>query len=139
VEVKDKTKRVKMVQLDRVQGQRGHLIIHVDGTIISSSGELASSETAAEKVLHLVQQKAPVPTISSGGPGPAGDSHHHHHHNQHNHHHAGVNGGGDSQEWKWNRITVDFGDHSYVACMSNRKIHVVKRDHHVPDADHING
>ncbi|ODM91309.1 Ragulator complex protein LAMTOR4 [Orchesella cincta] len=33
-----------------------------------------------------------------------------------------------NEAWEWNRITVDFGDHSYVACLSNRRIHVVKRD-----------
>jgi hypothetical protein len=42
----------------------------------------------------------------------------------------------NSMIWFW---TVDFGDHSFVTCLSNKKIHVVKRDRsHPPEVEQAN-
>ncbi|OXA43652.1 uncharacterized protein LOC110858497 [Folsomia candida] len=134
-----------MVGMEKVQGQKGHMVIHEDGTIISSSGDLASSESTAQQLIHLVQHALPVNFNTEdvegavGGDPPPPPTN--------NHAAAGnfVNGDNPNsnsatgQVWKWNRLTVDFGDHSYIACLSNRKIHIVKRDHIFPDLDHVNG
>ncbi|ODM93771.1 Ragulator complex protein LAMTOR4 [Orchesella cincta] len=39
----------------------------------------------------------------------------------------------------WSRITVDFGTHSYLACVSNRKVNVVKRHNQTTSDEEFGG
>ncbi|CAL8135100.1 unnamed protein product [Orchesella dallaii] len=113
-----------MVHLDKVEGQRGSMVLQEDGSVISSTGELASKETLAQSVLALMSHNL---SVDFGGA----------QQQQNGYVNNGAvldNGAPANQDaqgnvaWEWNRMTVDFGDHSYVACLSNRRIHVVKRD-----------
>jgi hypothetical protein len=124
-----------MVHLEKVPGQKGFMVIQEDGTILSSTGELASNELTSNQITSLMSHSLPVDfnaqSSSSPTAGVNGDvSGNGEGHNVSFSPGGSSNGGsGDAMRgFKWNRITVQFGDESYVACLSNRRIHVVKRD-----------
>ncbi|CAG7786097.1 unnamed protein product [Allacma fusca] len=125
-----------MVHVEKVPGQKGYMVIQEDGTILSSTGELSSNELTSNQITSLMSHSLPVDFNTSSSPtaglngdvngsGEAGG-----HLNVSFSPGGSSNGGsGDvARGFKWNRITVQFKDESYVACLSNRRIHVVKRD-----------
>lgn len=118
-----------MVHLEKVQGQRGHMIIQEDGTILSSSGELSNNESVSNQITSLMKNSLNVDFNAHRGSG--SDSGHNGDANSGGEGHPSgstSNGSGDGATLKWNRITVQFDNDAYVACLSNRRIHVVKRD-----------
>jgi len=129
-----------MVQLDiKVEGQRGHMIIQEDGTIIGSTGELSSNETTSQQITCLMTHSFPVDfNASKRANNGNGDGNGTGNLNPAAQDDNGavvcqpINGSSVSEDigktWKWNRITVRFPEQSFVACLSNRKVHVVKRD-----------
>jgi len=122
-----------MVHLDKVEGQRGSMVIQEDGSVISSTGTLSSSEQTAQTIISLLNHNLQVDFNSAVN----------------NNNQSEVNNGdvaadtrvgdlsgnnqiGVAPVLKWNRLTVSFPTHSYVACLSNKKIHVVDRDSSKP-------
>jgi len=73
-----------------VEGQTGYLVLNLEGSVLSSGGDLESDQRAAATILQLVK------TAGQG-------------------------------ELEANKITINYSDHSYVICSSNKKIHVVKK------------
>jgi hypothetical protein len=72
------------------------LVLGLDGTVISSGGDLQGDDRCAATIFQLVK------TASQG-------------------------------DLKAQRITVNYADHAYVICASEKKIHVVKKSTAVPE------
>ncbi|XP_063871635.1 ragulator complex protein LAMTOR4-like isoform X1 [Scylla paramamosain] len=90
-------KDVTMHGIGRVPDEVGHLILSEDGAVIASGGELENAEQMANTVLCMLTR------INKGQlwPGDSGDA--------------------------FKKISITYTDHSYVICLSNKNIHIVKR------------
>jgi len=122
-----------MVHLDKVEGQRGSIVMQEDGSILSSTGTLSSSEQTATTITTLLNHNLQVDFTGSDNNQKNGAAVHAvaTETNKSN----DVNNTGEAvitPVLKWNRLTVSFPTHSYVACLSNKKIHVVDRDKLLP-------
>jgi len=79
-----------------MSAENNFLVLGLDGTVISSGGDLQSDERSAAIIYQLVK------TASQG-------------------------------DLKAQRITVNYADHAYIICSSEKKIHVVKKRVAVPE------
>lgn len=86
-----------MLNLERIPDQVGYLVITEDGAVIASGGELENDEHVADTITGLVAMADKV-DVAAFQPGEV-----------------------------FKRISVTYDDFSYVICLSNKKIHVVKR------------
>ncbi|XP_046398881.1 ragulator complex protein LAMTOR4 homolog [Ischnura elegans] len=86
-----------MLSLERIPDQVGYLVLTDDGAVVASGGELENDEHMANIITGLVTITDKVDPVAF------------------------------SAEEGFKKISVNFERHSYVICMSNKKIHVVKR------------
>lgn len=83
--------------MDRITGQTGYLILNEDGAVVSSSGELENDEKSANVIMNLVNLTSQIDPQAF------------------------------SPEEGFKKISLTYQDHCYIVCLSNRKIHIVKR------------
>jgi len=82
---------------NRIPDELGQLIINEDGAVISSSGELENAEQTAATIMSLVS----CTNKENIWPGDSGEA--------------------------FKKISITYSDYSYIICLSNKNIHVVKR------------
>lgn len=86
-----------MLSFDRIPDQVGYLIMTEDGAVVSSGGELENNERVANIVAGLISLSDRVDPVAF--PGDKG----------------------------FKKISVNYENHAYVICLSNKKVYVVKR------------
>ncbi|CAG2061990.1 unnamed protein product [Timema podura] len=86
-----------MLNLERIPDQVGYLVLTEDGAVISSGGELENDERVANVITGLVTLADKTDLTAF------------------------------SVDEGFKRISVTYESHSYVICLSNKKIFVVKR------------
>ncbi|XP_017884842.1 ragulator complex protein LAMTOR4 homolog [Ceratina calcarata] len=86
-----------MLALERIPDQIGYLVLTEDGAVLSSGGELENDERIANIIVGLVTLTNKI----------------------------------DSKAFPNNevfdKISITYPDHCYVICLSNKKLHVVKK------------
>ncbi|XP_020295099.1 ragulator complex protein LAMTOR4 [Pseudomyrmex gracilis] len=87
----------KMLALERIPDQTGYLVLTEDGAVLTSGGELENDERVANIISKLVR-------LTNNVDPKAFSSHE-----------------------SFDKISIKYKDHCYVICLSNKKIHVVKR------------
>lgn len=83
--------------MDRIPGQVGYLILNEDGAVLASSGDLENDEKSADIIMGIV-------TLTSQIDSAAFPSHE-----------------------GFKKLSIRYDGHSYIVCLSNRKIHIVKK------------
>ncbi|XP_049799375.1 ragulator complex protein LAMTOR4 isoform X1 [Schistocerca nitens] len=86
-----------MLNLERIPDQVGYLVLTEDGAVVASGGELENDEHVANVVTGLITIADKVDPVAF------------------------------QNEEAFKRVSVIYDDHCYVICLSNKKIHVVKR------------
>ncbi|KAG8238514.1 hypothetical protein J437_LFUL016180 [Ladona fulva] len=86
-----------MLSLERIPDQVGYLVLNDDGAVVASGGELENDEHMANIITGLVTITDKIDTVAF------------------------------PPEESFKKISVNFESYSYVVCLSNKKIHVVKR------------
>ncbi|XP_050450845.1 ragulator complex protein LAMTOR4 isoform X2 [Cataglyphis hispanica] len=88
----------KMLALERIPDQTGYLVLTEDGAVLTSGGDLENDERIANIISSLVTLTSKV----------------------------------DPKAFPLNnafeKISINYKDHCYVVCLSNKKIYVVKRN-----------
>lgn len=90
--------------MDRIPGQLGYLMLNEDGAVLSSSGELENDEKTADIIMGLI-------TLTSQ---------------------IDANAFNTGEGFK--KLSITYDDHCYIICLSNRKIHVVKKQWNQADS-----
>jgi len=86
-----------MVSIEKVSEQTGHLMLTIDGAVLTSSGDLENDERIANIVTNLISLTDKVdPKAFSSNEG-------------------------------FEKISIVYDDHCYIICLSNKKVHVVKK------------
>lgn len=83
--------------MDRIPDQTGYLILNEEGAVISSHGDLENDEKSADILMNLVTLTTQIDPAAF----PSDEG--------------------------FKKISLTYDDHCYVVCLSNRKIHIVKR------------
>ncbi|KAK4873632.1 hypothetical protein RN001_012992 [Aquatica leii] len=86
-----------IAQMDRIPGQVGYLLLNEEGAVISSAGELENDEKSADIIMGLIMLASQID--SEAYPNYEG----------------------------FKKLSINYEGHSYVVCLSNRKIHIVKK------------
>ncbi|XP_014473571.1 PREDICTED: ragulator complex protein LAMTOR4 homolog isoform X1 [Dinoponera quadriceps] len=94
----------KMMPLDRIPDQTGYLVLTEDGAVLTSGGDLENDERVANIIVGLV-------TLTNG-----------------------IDPKAFPAPEAFEKISITYKDHCYVICLSNKKIHVVKRKLPLPTA-----
>ncbi|XP_071534078.1 ragulator complex protein LAMTOR4 [Panulirus ornatus] len=81
----------------RIPDEVGHLILSEDGAVIASGGELENAEQIGSAVMSLLS----CTSKAHLWPGDSGDA--------------------------FKKISITYTNHTYVICLCNKNIHVVKR------------
>lgn len=84
--------------MDRQPGNLGYLLLHEDGAVVSSSGDLENDERSADIIMALINLVSQIDP--SGFP---------------------------SDEASFKKLSLTYDNHCYVVCLSNRKVHIVKK------------
>lgn len=83
--------------MDRLPGHMGYLLLNEEGAVISSSGDLENDEKSADTIMGLVNLVSQIDP--SGFPSDEG----------------------------FKKLSLTYDNHCYIICLSNRKIHIIKR------------
>lgn len=83
--------------MDRISGQLGSLVLNEEGAVLSSSGELENDEKSADIIMGLVSLVSQIDP--SGFP----------------------------SDESFKKLSLTYDNHCYIICLSNRKIHIIKR------------
>lgn len=83
--------------MDKIPGQVGYLILNEDGAVVSSHGDLENDEKTADIIMNLVGLTTQIDKAAFG------------------------------PDEGFKRISLTYDDYGFVICLSNRKIHIVKR------------
>ncbi|XP_077299672.1 late endosomal/lysosomal adaptor, MAPK and MTOR activator 4 [Arctopsyche grandis] len=75
----------------------GSLVLTAEGAVLESAGDLQNDERAAHSLLQLVSLAQQIDPVAF----PKNDG--------------------------FKKITITYEDHCFIICMSNKKIHVVKK------------
>ncbi|XP_076627131.1 late endosomal/lysosomal adaptor, MAPK and MTOR activator 4 [Colletes latitarsis] len=86
-----------MLMLERIPDQIGYLILTEDGAVLTSGGELENDEKIANIIVGLV-------TLTNK-----------------------IDPKGFPSNEAFDKISITYPDHCYIICLSNKKIHVVKK------------
>ncbi|XP_017785557.1 PREDICTED: ragulator complex protein LAMTOR4 homolog [Nicrophorus vespilloides] len=84
--------------MDRIAGQTGYLILNEEGAVVSSAGDLENDEKTAETIMGLVNITSMVDQKAFGS------------------------------DESFKKISLTYENHCYIICLSNRRIHVVKKN-----------
>lgn len=86
-----------MERIQNIEGQTGYLILNTEGDVLFSSGELENDERAASIIMSLIDLSSQIDNLAF------------------------------SPEEGFKKLSLTYPTHSYVVCLSNRKIHVIKK------------
>ncbi|XP_076233648.1 late endosomal/lysosomal adaptor, MAPK and MTOR activator 4 [Calliopsis andreniformis] len=86
-----------MLSLERIPDQIGYLILTEDGAVLTSGGELENDERIANIIMGLV-------TLTNK-----------------------VDPKAFPDNEAFDKISITYPDHCYIICLSNKKIHIVKK------------
>lgn len=90
--------------MDRLPGHLGYLLLNDEGAVINSSGDLENDEKSADIIMGLVNLVSQIDP--SGFPSDEG----------------------------FKKLSLTYENHCYIICLSNKKIHVIKRSLNQPDS-----
>lgn len=88
--------------MDRQLGNLGYLLLNEEGAVVSSSGDLENDEKSADIIMGLVNLVAQIDP----------------------------NGFPSDETFK--KLSLTYENHYYVVCLSNRKVHIVKKSLNPP-------
>lgn len=83
--------------MEKIADQVGYLLLNEDGAVMSSAGDLENDERTADIIMGILNLTTQIDPIAF----PSEDG--------------------------FKKLSITYDDHCYVICLSNRKIHVVKR------------
>lgn len=86
-----------MIPMEKIPNQVGHLILNEEGAVISSAGELENDERTAEVIMGLITLTSQIDPIAFP----------------------------ENEGFK--KMSITYDDHCYIICLSNRKIHIIKK------------
>lgn len=86
-----------MISLDKIPNQIGYLVLNEEGAVLSSAGDLENDERTAEVIMGLITLTNQIDPIAFP-------------HNE-----------------TFKKMSITYDDHCYIVCLSNRKIHIVKK------------
>ncbi|XP_063975676.1 ragulator complex protein LAMTOR4 homolog [Diachasmimorpha longicaudata] len=86
-----------MLSMERIPDQIGYLVLTEDGAVLASGGELENDEWVANIVTGLVTMTDKIDPNTLVG------------------------------NEAFNKISIVYQSHCYVICLSNKKIHVLKK------------
>lgn len=89
--------------MDRFPGYMGYLLLNEEGAVLSSSGDLENDEKSADVIMGLVNLVSQIDP--SGFPSDEG----------------------------FKKLSLTYDNHCYIICLSNRKIHIIKRSLNLSD------
>ncbi|XP_066593522.1 ragulator complex protein LAMTOR4 homolog [Prorops nasuta] len=93
-----------MLLMERIPDQVGYLVLTEDGAVLTSGGELENDERIANIIIGLV-------TLTNK-----------------------IDPKAFPNNEAFDKITITYKDHCYIICLSNKKIHVVKKKLLLPTA-----
>lgn len=85
--------------MEKISDQVGYLLLNEDGAVISSSGDLENDERTADIIMGIITMTTQVDPVAF----PTNEG--------------------------FKKLSITYDDHCYIICLSNRKIHVVKRNY----------
>lgn len=88
--------------MDRQLGNLGYLLLNEEGAVVSSSGDLENDERSADIIMGLVSLVSQIDP--NGFPSDEG----------------------------FKKLSLTYENHYYVVCLSNRKVHIVKKSLNLP-------
>ncbi|CAD6214784.1 GSCOCG00004215001-RA-CDS [Cotesia congregata] len=86
-----------MLLMERIPDQVGYLVLTQDGAVLASGGELENDERAANIITALVTLTDKIDPKAV------------------------------SSTDTFNKISITYPNHCYIICLSNKKIHVIKK------------
>ncbi|XP_012289183.1 ragulator complex protein LAMTOR4 homolog [Orussus abietinus] len=86
-----------MLSMERIPDQVGYLVLTEDGAVLASGGELENDERIADIIAGLVTSIDKIDPEAF----PSDEG--------------------------FDKISITYPDHCYVICLSNKRIHVVKK------------
>lgn len=84
--------------MDRQSGNLGYLLLNEDGAVLSSFGDLENDERSADIIMGLINLVTQIDP--NGFP---------------------------SLDEGFKKLSITYENHSYIICLSNRKVHIVKK------------
>lgn len=114
-----------MLSLERMPDVIGYLVLTEDGAVMASGGEMENDERSANIINGLIQMCDTCVYIIAIHKFPI------------NYYIIALRV--DSQHFASNscqRICIAYEEHSYVICMSNKKVYVVKKKHPASSSGH---
>lgn len=96
----------------RIPNQLGYLLLTEDGAVLSSSGALENDERSADIIMTILQLTGNLQQLDQR--------------NQNILSHTQQHGAPDADA-PLRKVSLVYDDHCYVICLSNRRIHVVKK------------
>lgn len=92
--------------MDRQRGNLGYLLLNEEGAVVSSSGDLENDERSADVIMGLISLISEID--AAGFPSDEG----------------------------FKKLSLTYDNHCYVVCLSNRKVHIVKKSLSAPPEAH---
>ncbi|XP_058792615.1 ragulator complex protein LAMTOR4 homolog [Phymastichus coffea] len=86
-----------MLSMERFPDQIGYLVLTEDGAVLTSGGELENDERMANIIMNLVSLTDKIDSKAF------------------------------SSNEGFENISIVYDDHCYIICLSNKKIHVIKK------------
>lgn len=83
--------------MDRIPGQLGYLMLTEDGAVVTSSGELENDEKTADVIMGIITLTSQIDSNAFN----VGEG--------------------------FKKLSITYDDHCYVVCLSNRKVHIIKK------------
>ncbi|CAH4026796.1 ragulator complex protein LAMTOR4 homolog isoform X1 [Pieris napi] len=93
--------------MEKIPDRLGYLILTEDGAVLESGGELENDERVATIVTDLISLSNSVDPVAFA----------------------------PNENFK--KISITYEDHWFIICLSNKKIHVVKRSIQAPASEGI--
>ncbi|XP_015519545.1 ragulator complex protein LAMTOR4 homolog [Neodiprion pinetum] len=86
-----------MLSMERIPEQIGYLVLKEDGAVLTSGGELENDERIANIIMSLITLTDTIDPKAF------------------------------ASDETFNKISITYEDHCYVICLSNKKVHIVKK------------
>ncbi|OXU24184.1 ragulator complex protein LAMTOR4 homolog [Nasonia vitripennis] len=86
-----------MLSMERIPDQVGYLVLTEDGAVLTSGGELENDERLANIVMSLISLTDKIDSKAF----PSNEA--------------------------FDKISIIYDNHCYIICLSNKKVHVIKK------------
>ncbi|CAH0563735.1 unnamed protein product [Brassicogethes aeneus] len=83
--------------MDRKSNQTGYLVLNEEGAVLSSSGELENDEKTANVIMGMINLTSQIDSVAF------------------------------PPEEGFKKLSIVYDDHCYIVCLSNKKVHIVKK------------